>query len=102
MPGKTDIQHIEKKWLGHLQGHCKELFAKTHLPSHDHTHHTRVWGYFKQLQNEIPALSREETEAMIFAVFFHDTGMVINPGPEHGKISRAQCEEFFNVVANGI
>lgn len=67
------------------------------MPSHDHLHHYRVWHYIKTL---LPYLSirknftREDIENLIIATLFHDTGLTIDPGPNHGNISSKLCANY--------
>lgn len=96
----STLKTVEEKWLKILLNHCKEIFSQTYLPSHDETHHYRVWQFAKQLIRE---LAREgytfqvnKVEKIMLAVFFHDTGLSVQPGPDHGKYSRNLAEDFLN------
>jgi hypothetical protein len=101
------ISHIDKlilgtedKWLRILFANCKRQFSGIHLPSHDHTHHLRVWQYAKfllqHLTKENVAIAETDIESLIVSVFFHDLGMVETCSCEHGKISRHMCKVFFD------
>ena len=93
------IDRSEKKWLKLLQNYAKEIFSGTFLPSHDHTHHQRVWNIGKTLLKQIATLNDHLdpslVEGLIVAVMFHDLGMVKTREKEHGRISRQICEKYF-------
>lgn len=90
---------VEDRWLNLLYDHCRESFLGTHLPSHDHTHHLRVWQYARGMISSLWSngrqLSEDEMESLIIAVFFHDLGMTRTHSREHGAVSRHLCEAFF-------
>lgn len=88
---------LENKWLSILKEECSRYFSNTFLPSHDCSHHARVWKYAKQIMLSSShgcRLSAEETEILMLACFFHDTGMSIDHGPFHGQFSRNLCADF--------
>lgn len=92
------IKNAESKWLNILESYCHEIFKEVHLPSHDETHHKRVWERAKELLLQLSkngAILNEKTiEQLIIAVFFHDTGMSVTMQKEHGTISRGIAKEF--------
>lgn len=96
----STLKTVEKKWLQPLFTHCKEIFSQTYLPSHDEAHHFRVWLFAKQLVQELEqanfTVDVNQVEKIILAVFFHDTGMSLQPGAKHGKYSRKFAEDFLN------
>lgn len=101
MPSNTDklIRQIEEKWLRTLYDQCSKQFSSVHLPSHDETHHLRVWNYAKSLlqyavKQEV-SVSETDIERLMIAVFFHDQGMSQSMSKEHGQISRHICKAFF-------
>jgi len=88
---------LENKWLDILKKECLRCFSNNFLPSHDCSHHARVWNYARQIilsAGNRYLLSAEETEILLLACFFHDTGMSIDPGPRHGQFSRNLCSDF--------
>ena len=100
---KTEIDawigKAEERWLHPLLGHVESCFQPTFLPSHDHTHHLRVWKTGSRLLREI-AWIREDldpglVEGLLIASLFHDAGMHRSTGPDHGKWSRELCAEYF-------
>ncbi len=100
------IQQTETRWLDELYGYVQRLFSSSPLPSHDHDHHLRVWHYAKDLLLELAqngkSISADTTEKLIIACFFHDTGMVKENGPEHGKASRMLCEEYLKMPGHEV
>ncbi|HYW95856.1 MAG TPA: HD domain-containing protein [Bacteroidales bacterium] len=94
------LAETEKRWQDELFGYVRDLFSREPIPSHDHYHHLRVWKYAAGLLLEIDKTGKEiqpgDVEDLIIACFFHDTGLVENNGPDHGKASRRTCEEYFN------
>ena len=96
---KLWIDQAETTWLEVLYKHAKALFQNGSLPSHDHTHHLRVWNLCKSLLTEIASFnSRMDYElvyGILIAAFFHDLGMVFSTREDHGRLSRENCEQWF-------
>jgi HD superfamily phosphodiesterase len=94
------IRKAEQKWLHRLHLHVSALFAGRFLPSHDQSHHLRVWNICKYLLREIAGfnemMDEELVEGLIIAAWFHDTGMSLSIGREHGALGRELCERFLN------
>jgi HD superfamily phosphodiesterase len=92
------IRQVEHRWLPPLDQFVEAVFSKTRLPSHDHTHHRRVWSYAKDLvrtlHREGYRFSEAKLEQLMIAVFFHDTGLTRTPDASHGKESREICRKF--------
>ena len=81
----------EEKWLNQLNAFCKKSFSKTNIPSHDHTHHLRVWEYSKEIisvLNPDTETSIDLVESCLIASLFHDIGLVKNLDGNHGLRSR--------------
>jgi HD superfamily phosphodiesterase len=95
----STLKTVEEKWLQTLFTRCKEIFSQTYLPSHDESHHFRVWLFAKQLIRELEkanySFDVNRIEKIILAIFFHDTGLSVEPGAEHGRFSRRFAGEFF-------
>jgi HD superfamily phosphodiesterase len=95
------IYNVEQKWLKTLFKVCRDTFSNSFLPSHDETHHYRVWLIARELISELGThdlyFSEIEIENIIIAIFFHDAGMAKNLEKEHGRISRNICENFFKI-----
>lgn len=87
-----------------LHIHAQELFSGTFLPSHDHTHHRRVWHICRNLLRELDdikvPMDQSLVEGILIAAYFHDLGMIRSPRADHGVLGRAGCEEYFS--GNGL
>jgi hypothetical protein len=94
------IEDAENRWQGPLIAHAREVFSGTFLPSHDHTHHQRVWNISRALLEQIDAFSSHLdaslVEGLIVAAMFHDLGMAVIRDKEHGRVSREMCEAYFH------
>ena len=94
------ITAAEEKYRKLLSGECRRIFSGTSMPSHDHLHHERVWENAARLLERMynnglisdPGLA----EKAVIAAFFHDTGLTVNRGPEHGLESRNICSIFLD------
>jgi len=99
---KTDFENIlmqtERRWLKTLCNDIKSEFSKHPLPSHDHTHHSRVWFFAKELLRALSDagydIDSPIVEKVIVSVFFHDAGMTKTLEPSHGLESRLICERY--------
>jgi len=93
------IRDAEEKWLDIMEFQVKDAFSNVFLPSHDASHHKRVWKNGKKILtrlNEIgPHIDKSLVEGLLISVYFHDQGMVLTRKAAHGKISRQLCEKFF-------
>ena len=93
-----NISVAERKHRSLLEQECRGIFFKTAMPSHDHRHHERVWENAAMLLGRLydsgmvtdPLMA----EKAIIASYFHDTGLTVNPGPDHGTQSRHLCSLF--------
>lgn len=94
------IDLAEKTWLDSLYTHAKTIFLKSSLPSHDHTHHLRVWNLSKTLLREIASfnsgIDQSLVEGVMIASFFHDLGMAYSTREDHGLLGREQCQSWFS------
>lgn len=94
------IRQIEDNYLAKTYQYVQEIFSGHHLPSHDHTHHLRVWQYAKEYMAEMKTyenpLSYEEVLSIFFSCFFHDTGMSVTLEKSHGKASRKLFDNFIS------
>jgi HD superfamily phosphodiesterase len=93
------ISRAEASWLDELYANAELLYSKTSLPSHDHTHHLRVWNLCKTLLREIARFSSSIdqllVEGVLIAAFFHDLGMVYSTRPDHGHLGAELCNKWF-------
>ena len=97
------INEAEQRWGNRLYKYCKNLFSDFSLPSHNHEHHKRVWSYAKELlQNlsNIKSFDSDFVEALLFACYFHDTGLISNLDETHGEDSKVIFQDY--VKANNI
>lgn len=98
-PIEISILQAETIWLDALYSNAEELFQDRFLPSHDHTHHQRVWNHCKKLLTAIsdfhPDLDQSLAEGALIASFFHDLGMVYSTREDHGKLGRELYEAWF-------
>lgn len=89
------IDRAEAIWLDELYENAKALFPDNLLPSHDHTHHMRVWNLCKALLNEIATfnsrMDQSLVEGVLIAAFFHDLGMATSTREDHGMLGRELC-----------
>lgn len=100
MESRIDIwlRRAESVWLEPLRSLARQQFSNTWLPSHDHTHHQRVWNLCKRLIREmdrcgIPA-DYPLVEGIMVAAWFHDLGMAQTTGERHGHLGRELCMKF--------
>jgi len=95
---KNHIQSAENKWLEQLYNYCQKIFADKKIPSHNHTHHLRVWEYTKEILNAInnsSEINYNVVESCLIASLFHDTGLTKTLDENHGYESRKICEFYF-------
>ena len=94
------IGRAEENWLGALYTYAGKLFQSTYLPSHDHSHHLRVWNISKHVLKEIATHSSSITEArvegVLIAALFHDLGMAQSTREDHGSLGRELCAAWFS------
>ncbi|MDA3953671.1 MAG: HD domain-containing protein [Bacteroidales bacterium] len=95
---KNNILHAEQKLLEPLYNYCKNLFTDKKIPSHDHTHHLRVWEYAKEILFTLDLstdINYNLVESCLIASLFHDTGFTKTTNENHGKESREICSQYF-------
>ena len=98
------IGQAEENWLATIYTYARELYRSTYLPSHDHSHHLRVWNISKQLLKEISTakstanspLTPSLVEGVLIAAFFHDLGMAESIRENHGRLGRELCRVWFS------
>ena len=93
------INRAEDTWLSPLYSNAESLFSDAFLPSHDQTHHLRVWNLCKSLLLEISMtksnMDQSLVEGVLIAAFFHDLGMVYSTREDHGKLGGDLCLTWF-------
>ncbi len=95
---KLNIKQAEEKWLNLLYDYCQELFSSKQIPSHDHTHHFRVWKNAKEILYALSdhfEIDYAKIEACLIASLFHDTGLTETVSESHGKESSKICIQYF-------
>jgi HD superfamily phosphodiesterase len=92
------ITEAEKSYRNLLYDECRQLFAGNPIPSHDHRHHERVWMNASLLLERLYSAGMVTDNRLavkaIIASFFHDTGLTVNRGADHGRESRTICSVF--------
>jgi hypothetical protein len=100
------ILEAEKRWLDEMIFQVNRAFSDVYLPSHDGSHHKRVWNYGKILLLELsennPHLDKTVVEGLLISSFYHDQGMAFTSRKDHGKISRQICRDYFESYNSGI
>lgn len=93
------IDLAEATWLDELYVHAETIFRDCSLPSHDHTHHMRVWNLCKTILREINSfnsgIDQSLVEGVLVAAFFHDLGMAYSTREDHGRLGSDQCRSWF-------
>lgn len=95
---KYHILQAEQKTLEPLYKFCESIFTDNKIPSHNHTHHLRVWEYAKELLyalNSSTEINYNTVESCLIASLFHDTGLTKTTNENHGKESREICFKYF-------
>ncbi|NBC82779.1 MAG: hypothetical protein GVY19_05300 [Bacteroidetes bacterium] len=91
---------LEEKWFPDIGNYFETAFKGTYLPSHDFTHHIRVWQISKQIlnciYNKTQQIKPEIIEQTFWSVMFHDLGMSETVGIKHGHESAIMFQEFIN------
>ena len=84
----------EEKYGLLLREKCRQIFSGTDMPSHDHLHHDRVWKNAAMLLDRLISAGMVSDQGLavktIIASFFHDTGLTVNRGPDHGHDPRGR------------
>jgi HD superfamily phosphodiesterase len=94
------IEQAEYKWLSEVYNFCRNGFSSTYLPSHDETHHFRVWHFAKALipgyHSIIHPFTTAHIEGILLAAMLHDTGMSETLDVNHGRAGRHLAVLFLN------
>lgn len=94
------IAAVEKNWLDAVTAYLDKHFESIFLPSHDLSHHLRVWRISKMILEEIALqnnqIDQNLIEAVMQASLFHDAGMVITRAPDHGAESAIIYNDFIS------
>lgn len=92
------ILDAEDRSLAAAGTYLDGLFGNTFLPSHDLSHHLRVWNYGKYLlresQKEGALIEAPLVAQLLEACLFHDAGMAMDQGTRHGELGTVLYGEF--------
>lgn len=81
-----------------IESYFLSVYPSKHLISHGLEHHQRVWNYAKEVLSfsDLSLINSDPLfiQKLMIACFFHDIGMAIDYGVNHGTISRNLCIEF--------
>ena len=95
-----DIIAAESIFREKLEVYFIDLFKDIKIDSHGLEHHRRVWKYARELM-QYPEISAGIADnsfpvKLFIGSYLHDSGMAVDPGPEHGINSRRFCEIFLD------
>ena len=98
------IESAEHKYKQILEEFFISIFDTKVLISHGIDHHRRVWAYAKDLITYMDpvhsSIQTPDPEKLIITCYLHDIGLAIDPGINHGHLSRQLCIKFFD--SNGL
>jgi hypothetical protein len=93
------IESAENKFKQILEEFFISVWGEKSIASHGIDHHRRVWSYSKEflqfIHPENTLQSSQLSSKLIIASYLHDTGMTVDSGEKHGKLSRNFCVQFF-------
>jgi hypothetical protein len=94
------LNEVELKFKNRLEDYFSLIFKDIIIPSHDLTHHRRVWIYAKELLQSLNKhcinTHKDITEKLIIGCYLHDSGMAICSGKKHGYHSMLFCRSFLD------
>jgi HD superfamily phosphodiesterase len=92
------LEKAESDYKNKIEVFFSHVFRQTFLPSHDLTHHKRVWNWAKELLNSLNLrgieVSGDLTLKLLIGCYLHDSGMAVDKGDRHGVHSRLFCTRF--------
>ncbi|MFN8241681.1 MAG: hypothetical protein U0X39_13140 [Bacteroidales bacterium] len=92
------IESAESKHKERLETYLEELFSGINLDSHGPEHHARVWANARRIISSplfaFTGPAHRFTEDLIIACYLHDSGMVVDKGARHGRISSDHCIRY--------
>jgi HD superfamily phosphodiesterase len=92
------LEVTELKYKNKLEEYFSQIFRDIILPSHDLSHHKRVWNFAKELlqslNNQNIEIRDDIPEKLIIGCYLHDSGMAIDRGIRHGHHSMLFCRRF--------
>lgn len=94
------IEEVERLFLPPATDYLQNIFKQGLIPSHDLSHHLRVWAFARQimesLQNRGEELPGELITSVLLAALFHDTGMISDMGADHGAAGAVIFRNFID------
>lgn len=97
-PAESLIEQIERKNQMLFANYLDHIFNELWLPSHNRQHHDRVWFFAKEILkaylNKGANFSHDFIEALMVAVYFHDTGLTRTLSVKHGHESASIAKDF--------
>lgn len=99
-PFEQVIKRVTDIWEAPIFNFLEKKYTCTWIPSHDIKHHQRVWLHAVKICRDIHleyGLDFIFYNELILCCYFHDTGMLIDRGEQHGKESRKIAEEFLSL-----
>ncbi len=97
-----EIALSEGRLLSQLKQYLNTLFANHWIPSHDLSHHDRVWKNACILTDHLNISDPHFFDQLIIASYFHDVGLLTDSSDAHGKESRRACEVFLSQLEEPI
>jgi hypothetical protein len=95
-PDKTELQDYQYR----LEEFLTNKLGNKLLPSHDLSHHRRVWKNAQTIMQELQRAGYSFTPDFqlqsLIACMTHDTGMAVDTGENHGRESKEICLQFLN------
>ena len=95
------IQAVERSHKQAIEKFFLNEYPSNHLISHGLDHHRRVWKYAKEIiiNSDIQIGSvKQFLQELMIACYFHDIGMSVNHGINHGVTSREKTIEFMELT----
>jgi hypothetical protein len=92
------LKETELIYQNRLEDYFSQIFNDVALPSHDLSHHRRVWNFAKELLQSLNTIGikigYDIPEKLIIGCYLHDSGMAIDRGIGHGYQSMLYCRIF--------
>lgn len=86
------IDQVSKTWMPDIIEFLEAQYQNKWMPSHDISHHRRVWHNAIELSHTIlsdrSSVRPSFFDELIICCFFHDTGLIVDPGEFHGQESK--------------
>jgi hypothetical protein len=94
---QKSIRDVERSLKQDIETFFLHTYPLTHLISHGLDHHKRVWEYAKEIISYCDLkinTDKQFIKELLIACFFHDIGMAVNHGINHGDTSLKKTIEF--------